>query len=162
MFGVNSASEVFQCKIASALAGIEGATNISDTIVVHAADKETLDKRLRQVLETMTAVNLALNWEKCKFGLTELALFGYLVSEKGIRPTEQRVRVVVKARQPENIHELRSFLGIVNYSATFIPGFATISKPLRKLTRKDVSFVIGRERADYGVQCAQAETYEFD
>ncbi len=57
LFGVNSASEVFQCKIASALAGIEGATNISDTIVVHAADKETLDKRLRQVLETMKAVN---------------------------------------------------------------------------------------------------------
>ena len=146
LFGVNSASEVFQYKIASALAGIEGATNISDNIVVHAADKETHDKRLRQVLERMKAVNLTLNWEKCKIGLTELAFFGYLVSEKGIGPTEERVRAVVEARQPENMHELRSFLGLVNYSARFIPGFATISEPLRKLTRKDVPFVFGREQ----------------
>ena len=100
LFGVNSASEVFQNKIGSALAGIEGATNISDNIVVHTADKETHDKRLRQVLERMKAVNLTLNWEKCKIGLTELAFFGYLVSEKGIGPTEERVRAVVEARQP--------------------------------------------------------------
>ena len=44
LFGVNSASEVFQNKIGSALAGIEGATNISENIAVHAADKETHDK----------------------------------------------------------------------------------------------------------------------
>ena len=59
-----SASEVCQHKIASALVGIEDATNFSDTIVVHAADKETHDKRLREVLERMEAVNLTLNWEK--------------------------------------------------------------------------------------------------
>ena len=73
--------------------------------MVHAADKETHDNRLRQVLERMKAVNLTLNWEKCKIGLTEPAFFGYLVSEKGIGPTEERVRAVVEARQPENMHE---------------------------------------------------------
>ena len=50
LFGVNSASEVFQYTIASALAGTEGATNVPGNIVVYAADKETHDKRLRQVL----------------------------------------------------------------------------------------------------------------
>ena len=114
--------------------------------MVHAAEKETHDKRLRQVLERMKAVNLTLNWEKCEIGLTELAFFGYLVSEKGIGPTEERVRAVIEARQSENMHELRSFLGLVNYSARFIPGFATISEPLRKLTRKHVPFVFGREQ----------------
>ena len=89
-------------------------------------------KRLCQVLERMKAVNLTLNWEKCKIGLTELAFFGYLVSEKGIGPTEERGRAIVEARQPENMH-LRSFLGLVNYSARFITGVATISEPLRKL-----------------------------
>ena len=38
LFGINSENEVFQCKIASAF---EGATNISDNIVVHIPDKET-------------------------------------------------------------------------------------------------------------------------
>ena len=84
----------------SALTGIELATNISDNIVVHAVDKETHDKPLCQVLERMEAVNLTLNWEKCKIGLSELAFFGYLVSATGIGPTEERVGVVVEARQP--------------------------------------------------------------
>ena len=56
------------------------------------------------------------------------------------------VREVVEARQPENMHELRSFLGLINYSARFITGVATISEPLRKLTQKDVPFVFGREQ----------------
>ena len=46
LFGVCSASEQYQHKIASVLAGIEGAENISDDIVVHGLDTETHDKRL--------------------------------------------------------------------------------------------------------------------
>ena len=125
LFGVNSASEVFQHKVATALAGIEGVTNISDNIVVHAPDQVTHSKRMRQVLTRLRDVNITLNWAKCKIGMTELEFFGYLVSEKGIGPTENRVKAVVDAREPENIHELRSFLGLVNYSARFIPQYAT-------------------------------------
>ena len=65
---------------------------------------------------------------------------------KGIGPTEEGVRAVVEARQPENMHDLRSLLRLVNYSARFIPGFATISEPLRKLTPKYVPFVFGRKQ----------------
>ena len=65
---------------------------------------------------------------------------------KDIGPTEERVRAVVDARQPENAHELWSFLGQVNYSARFILQYATISDPLRRLTRKDMPFVFGREQ----------------
>ena len=40
LFGVCSASEQYQHKIASALAGIKGVENISDDIVVHGPDTE--------------------------------------------------------------------------------------------------------------------------
>ena len=131
LFGVNSASEVFQHKIGSALVGMEGVTNISDNIVVHAPDKATHDERMRQALSRIKAVNLTLNWHMCKIGMSELEFFGYLVSEKGIGPMDQWVQVVTDAREPENINELRSFLGLVNYSVRFIPRYATISEPLK-------------------------------
>ena len=38
---------------------------------------------------------------------------------------------------PTSVTELRSFLGMAQYSVRFIPGFATISEPLRRLTKKD-------------------------
>ena len=145
LFGVSSASGAFQYHIAATLAGIEGATNISDNIVAHAPDKTTHDDRLRQVLNRMKAANLTLNWAKCKIGLSELEFFGYLVTERGIGPTEERVKAVVDARRPENVHELRSFLGLVNYSVRFIPQYATISEPLIRLTRKDTPFAFDIE-----------------
>ena len=35
---------------------------------------------------------------------------------------------------------MRSFTGLVNFSAKFIPNLATVLEPLRQLTRKSVTF----------------------
>ncbi|KAJ8333769.1 hypothetical protein SKAU_G00410880 [Synaphobranchus kaupii] len=69
-------------------------------------------------------------------------------SEKGIGPTAERVRAVAEAREPENAAEVRSFLGLVGYSSRFIPQFATLSEPLRRLTRKDTPFEFGSEQRE--------------
>ena len=60
--------------------------------------------------------------------------------------TEERVRALQETREPETVSEVRSFLGLSNYSSRFIPHFATITEPLRKLTRKDVPFHFGPEQ----------------
>ena len=69
---------------------------------------------------------------------------GILLSEKGIGPTEERA--LQETREPETVSEVRSFLGLTNYSSRFIPHFAPLTEPLRKLTRKDVSFHFGPEK----------------
>ena len=71
---------------------------------------------------------------------------GILLSEKRIGPTEERVRALQETRESETVSEVRSFLGLANYSSRFIPHFATLTEPLRKLTRKDVSFHFGPEQ----------------
>ncbi len=65
---------------------------------------------------------------------------GYLLSEKGIRPTNLKVEAVKNARRPETPSEVRSFLGLVNFSARLIPNLATTSEPLQQLTRKGEIF----------------------
>ncbi len=71
---------------------------------------------------------------------------GMLLSEKGIGPTNDRVKAVKDAREPKTTAELRSFLGLISYSSRFIPQFFTISEPLRKLTKKDAPFIFGAEQ----------------
>ncbi len=78
--------------------------------------------------------------------MDKLVFMGMLLSEKGIGPTAERVRAVVEAREPENASEVRSFLGLAGYSSRFIPQFACISEPLRRLTRKDAKFHFGTEQ----------------
>ena len=71
---------------------------------------------------------------------------GYLLSSKGIGPTESRVEAVVRAKESGNAEEVRSFLGLVNVSARFIPNLASITEHLRELTRKNVTLVWGSEQ----------------
>ena len=146
LFGVCSASEQYQHEIASVLAGIEGAENISDDIVVHGPDTETHDKRLRQTIERLQECGLTLNTEKCSFNMDRLVFMGMLLSEKGIGPTEDRVKAVLEAEEPKNTTDVRSFLGLTNYSSRFIPHFATLSEPLRRLTKKETPFEFGPEQ----------------
>ena len=56
---------------------------------------------------------------------------GLLLSKHGIGSTEEKVRAVVEASQPETPSEVRSFLGLVGFSVRFIPDFATTADPLR-------------------------------
>lgn len=59
-----------------------------------------------------------------------------------------KVKAVVEAREPESVSEVRSFLGLVNYSGKFIPNLATLSEPLRRLKKKDSVFQWGSEQAE--------------
>ena len=113
---------------------------------MHGPDQETHDRRLHAVLRRLKESGLTLNPAKCQFSIDRLIFMGILLSEKGIGPTEERVRAIVEARMPENARELRSFLGLANYSARFIPRFATITEPLRRLLHKDAPYDFGPEQ----------------
>lgn len=147
IFGVSTASEQYQHEIANALAGIEGVENISDDVIIHAPDQETHDKRLHAVMKRLSDCGLTLNSEKCQFNMDRLVFMGILLTQKGIGPTEERVRAVVEAREPKNATEVRSFLGLVGFSSRFIPQFATLSEPLRRLTRKETVYIRARTKA---------------
>ncbi|CAB3987669.1 Transposon Tf2-9 poly, partial [Paramuricea clavata] len=140
IFGMNNASEYYQYHIGDAIRDCEGVHNISDDIIVHGKDQAEHDERLEKLLMTLVEKNLTLNPEKCQFRMTELTFMGYLLSERGIGPTNTKVEAVKNARRPETASEVRSFLGLVNFSARFIPDLATTSEPLRQLTRKGVVF----------------------
>ena len=43
-----------------------------------------------------------------------------------------------QAPEPENLQQLRSYFGLLNYYGRFIPNLATVAHPLNKLLRDDV------------------------
>lgn len=127
--------------------GLSFNTKTCTTGLVNFADSlEQHDKRLEKVLHTLQGAGLTLNREKCVFRMTELQFMGVLLSEKGIGPTSAKVEAVKNAQPPKCAAEVRSFLGLVNFSARFISDLATKSEPLRKLTRKNVMFIWGKEQ----------------
>lgn len=65
----------------------------------------------------------------------------YLLSQT----TESKIEAVVNVREPQNAEEVRSFSGLVNFSARFIPNLDTIAETLRNLTKKRATFKWGKD-----------------
>ena len=84
MFGITSATEVYQHIIQQVLQGCEGVQNIADDIIVHGTTIELHDQRLTKVLERLQEKGLTLNPEKCEFRIPKITFMGHLVSDKGI------------------------------------------------------------------------------
>ena len=51
-----------------------------------------------------------------------------------------KIQVVREYPAPTNLHELRQFLGLMNYFRRFIQGYCARVSPLQQLTKKDVPF----------------------
>ena len=146
MFGIRSAPELYQHTIQQVLAECEGAYNIHHDIIIHGRSVDEHDVRLKKTMERIQEKRITLNREKCVFQMSKVTFMGYLLSNKGIGPTESRIKAVVTVREPQNAEEVRSFLGLVNFSSRFIPNLASIAEPLHKLTRKETLFVWSTEK----------------
>ena len=135
-FGVNSAAEVFQHTIQTLIQDIEGARNVSDDIIVFGKSQKQHDDALHKTLTVIHNSGLTVNQKKCQFNLPKIEFFGYNFSADGVSPDPKKVQALHEAKEPKNCSEVRSFLGLAQYSARFIKGFATLTQPLRDLTRK--------------------------
>lgn len=89
-----------------------------------------------------------MNWNKCKFRVTEFDFVGYRISPQGIQPSATKLELILKFRRPVNESEVRSFLGLANYMGKFIPDLATLDEPLRRLTQKNIKFEWGEKEEE--------------
>ena len=71
-----------------------------------------------------------------------------VLSANEISCAADKLKAVTSAREPQNASETRGFLGLVNYCGRFIPDLATISEPLRRLTKAGTPFVFGKEHKE--------------
>ena len=71
---------------------------------------------------------------------------GAYLSSEGLFPEPEKVNSILNMKPPSNTSEIRSFLGLVTYCGKFIPNFATITEPLRRLTRQKADFIWNGEQ----------------
>ena len=148
MFGISSASEIYQQVTGQVVQGLEGVRNLSDDIVVYGTDQADHDEKLAKVLDRLLERGLTLNREKCKFGLSRIVFLGHVISSEGIRLDDEKIKAVAETRKPMNSSEVRSFLGLANYCGRYIQNFSTTAAPLRELTRKNTVWKWAKRHQD--------------
>ena len=139
-YGVKSSPKIFQAKMDQILQGIEKCVCKQDDILVGGNDWQENLKILAEVLARLHKYNLHLKLPKCEFLKPEVVYLGLKISTVGLQPVEEKINAVKKAPTPRNVSELRSFLGMVQYYHSFLPGLATMLAPLHKLLQKGIQW----------------------
>ena len=137
-YGTNAAMEIFQHVLQQNQQGISGVLNLADDIFIFAKTRDEHDASLQNCLERLKDRGLTLNPKKCKFWQSSISFFGEIFSHQGTRPDPKRVEDLENASVPITAKDVRSLLGMVNYSAKYIPNYATLTAPSRELTKKTV------------------------
>ena len=140
-FGIASAPAIFQRTMETLLRGQAGVSVYVDDILVTGATVEEHLRNLDAVLGILENAGLRLNKSKCFFLRSRIEYLGHIIDGDGLHPTDEKVTALKEAPPPTNLTELRSFLGIVNYYAKFLPNLATTLTPLYRLLHKNTRWV---------------------
>ena len=149
-YGTNTAGELFQHALQEKLSGIKGVFNIADDIFIHGRSRAEHDEALRKCLEKLEQINLKVKPEKCMLLQDSIEFYGIVFTRDDIKPDPKKVQAFASTSPPTNVSEVRSLLGMSNYCSNFIPDYATITEPLRRLTQKHAKFqLLSEHQAAY-------------
>ena len=115
---------------------VQHAIDTGDTLPIKLAPHRLAPGKITVVkkeIEDMLARNIILFQESVTY-------LGYNLSPGGIAPDENKLVAVRDWKRPENVTEVRSFIGFCSYYRRFIKDFAGIAKPLHQITKKNCCF----------------------
>lgn len=139
--GVKTAPGLFQELMTKMLSGTKGAVAFIDDIIVSGECEADHNKVLFDVLDRIQEYGFKLRIEKCEFGKMKLLFCGHIINSDGIKPDPKKILAIQEIPRPENISQLRSFLGAANYYGKFVKNINNLRGPLDELTRKDIKFL---------------------
>ena len=70
---------------------------------------------------------------------------GHIVDSEGLHVAPGKVEAIVNAPKPQNVTELRVYLGLVNYYGKFITNLASTIQPFNSLLQKNSKWVWSEE-----------------
>ena len=143
-FGICSAPEHFQKRMSQILAGLKGVLCQMDDVLVFGNDKAEHDARLAAALDRIRDGGVTLNREKCEFEKTKLLYLGHVIDHQGIQADPGKTSAIQRLNSPNNITELRRFLGMANQMGKFSPNLAQATQPLRELLNKNHAWQWGQ------------------
>ena len=115
--------------------------------IVYLDDISILGESFDEHLENLEAVfkklqehGMKIQFSKCNFMKRSLKFLGYKISKEGVATDESKIECVKTWPTPCNTKALMRFLGFVNFYRKFIPDYATKSKPLYELLKKDAKY----------------------
>ena len=104
-----------------------------DDVIIFGDSRESCMTNLMEVLGRLRSYNLKLKPKKCKLFRTTVEYLGQIISPEGVSADPGKVETVLTWPMPQDMKEVRSFLGFCLYYRDFILGFALVAAPIQRL-----------------------------
>ena len=117
-----------------------------DDIIVTGSTREEHLETLDKVLGLLEENGLKANKEKYTFLQNSVEYLGHIISAEELHQSSKEVKAMADLPPPQNVGQLRSFLGMVQYYARFLPDVATHLAPLLQLLQKEETRIWGEEQ----------------
>ena len=124
-FGIYSATEIFQRKMLKNLQGLEGVSSRMTSWSMGPRPESTMPGSWRYCY-----VSSQWAWSSTKTNAPsdKVSYTFWSISLTVVRPDPDQVQAIRQLAPPENVHELKIVLGIVNYLGRFVPSLVTIGQ----------------------------------
>lgn len=143
--GASPSASIFQKVMEQVLHGLEHVTCYLDDVLISGKNFEDCRRNLYLVLERLAKANIKVNFNKCKFFVNSLPHLGHVRTDQGLLPCPEKVETIREAKAPQNVSELKAFLGIITYYSKFIPNLSTRIRCLYALLKKHAKYVWSEE-----------------
>lgn len=141
-FGLRNAAQTFQRHMDTIFRDMSFVYIYMDDILIFSPDNVSHFKHLRAVFERLRDNSMRISVEKCLFCVDHIDFLGFEVTNKGIKPSSEKVKVITDYPLPPDFAGLRRYLGMIGFYRKFVPYFAELVSPLQDLLnqyQKDIS-----------------------
>jgi RNase H-like domain found in reverse transcriptase/Reverse transcriptase (RNA-dependent DNA polymerase)/Integrase zinc binding domain/Chromo (CHRromatin Organisation MOdifier) domain/Retroviral aspartyl protease len=112
-----------------------------DDILIYSKTKQDHMKHVERVLQLLRENKLYAKQSKCEFFREKISFLGHVISGDGISMESSKVKAITEWPTPNNVQDVRSFLGLAGYYRKFVSGFSRISSAMSELLQKDKPFI---------------------
>ena len=119
---------------------LPGIISFIDDLLAHAKTFTDLLLVLEQCFKRLILFGLKLNIKKCIFARKQVPYLGFIISDKGVLPGDDKLQAVERFPAPKSVKAVREFLGLTNFFRQFIHNYTADAAYLSALTRKDSSW----------------------
>ena len=142
--GICNSPSAFSRMMSFVVRNIPGVDIYVDDLVIVSKDFDSHLATLEQVLERFERYGLKIRVNKLQLAAETVNYLGFQISKtQGIRPGLAKTETIRQWQPPQDVTEIKQFIGLCSYFRRVVKDFSIIAKPLTVLTRKDSKYQKG-------------------
>ncbi|KAL0879410.1 hypothetical protein ABMA27_003165 [Loxostege sticticalis] len=146
VYGLSSSPGIFQKLMVNLFKNVPNVLIFYDDILIKNRDIQGHLQTIKEVLDILEKNGLKIKRNKCEFLAKEVRYLGFIIDRNGVRVDPDKVKAITNMPHPNNVTELKSFIGMVNFYGKFIQNLSMHLAPLYDLLKKGRHWKWGHEQ----------------